>query len=121
DEPAFERAVRAALDHASEAIVTIGLRPTHPETGFGYIRVGAAVRGAADTFEVAAFVEKPSRETAESYLASGSYLWNSGMFFLTAGRMIEESRRHLPALGAALDAMTSATDLDATVLEAYPS
>src|SRR4051812_22175325 len=121
DEPGFRRAVRAALDHANQTIVTIGLRPTHPETGFGYIRVGAPVRGTADIFEVGAFVEKPSRETAESYLASGAYLWNSGMFFLTAARMIEESRRHLPALGAALDAMANAADLDATVLETYRS
>jgi mannose-1-phosphate guanylyltransferase len=121
DEPAFRRAVRTAIDHASQAIVTIGLRPTHPETGFGYIRVGAPIRGASDTFEVGAFVEKPSRETAESYLASGAYLWNSGMFFLTAARMLEEARRHLPALGTALEAMANAADLDATVLETYPS
>src|SRR3954468_7658802 len=82
DEKAFQQAVRTAVDHAASTIVTIGLRPTHPETGFGYIRMGAPVAGAASTFDVGAFVEKPSRETAESYVASGNYLWNSGMFFL---------------------------------------
>ena len=120
DEGAFQQAVRTAVDHAAATIVTIGLRPTHPETGFGYIRVGAPVAGSTSTFDVGAFVEKPSRETAESYVASGNYLWNSGMFFLTAGRMLAESRRHLPALGAALDAAAAAPDFDAEVKKVYP-
>ena len=121
DEPAFQRAVRDALEHANHTIVTIGLRPTHPETGFGYIRLGEAVRGSSSTFEVSAFVEKPSRETAESYIASGNYLWNSGMFFLRAARMVEEAHRHLPALGAALAAVSAAPDFDASVHAVYPS
>jgi mannose-1-phosphate guanylyltransferase len=131
DEPAFDRAIRTALEHATEAIVTIGLRPTHAETGFGYIRLGQAVglqkqpasAARADTFEVAAFVEKPSREIAESYVASGDYLWNSGMFFLGAARMLDEARRHLPALGTTLDALAAARaeDFDAMVQKLYPS
>jgi len=119
DEAAFAAAVRTALGHAATSIVTIGLKPTHPETGFGYIRRGAAVSGSADTFEVAAFVEKPTREVAESYVASGAYLWNSGMFFLSAGRMLEEARRHLPALGTVLDAAVAADDFRAAVLGGY--
>jgi len=119
DEAAFAAAVRTALGHAGTSIVTIGLKPTHPETGFGYIRRGTAVNDAPDTFEVAAFVEKPTREVAESYVASGAYLWNSGMFFLSAGRMLEEARRHLPALGAVLDAAVAADDFRAAVQAGY--
>ena len=105
DEAVFERLVRLAMAEARTAIVTIGVRPTHPETGFGYLRLGARLqRSSADAVhDVAGFVEKPDRPTAESYLASGEYMWNSGMFFLTAQRMLDEARRHLPGLGALLD------------------
>ncbi len=112
DEPAFDRLVRAAIAEARETITTIGVRPTHAETGFGYIRLGARVArpGADPVHEVGGFVEKPDLPTAERYLASGEYLWNSGMFFLTAGRMLEETRRHLPGLAALLDAAVAAKD-----------
>src|SRR5579871_1673258 len=112
DEPAFDRLVRVALTEAREAITTIGVRPTHAETGFGYIRTGAKLprAGADSVHEVGGFVEKPDLPTAERYLASGEHLWNSGMFFLTAGRMLEETRRHLPGLAALLDAAVAAKD-----------
>jgi mannose-1-phosphate guanylyltransferase len=71
--------------------------------------------------EVGGFYEKPDRPTAERYLASGEYLWNSGMFFLTAGRMREEARRHLPGLGALLDAAVAAPDLGAAIAAGYAS
>jgi mannose-1-phosphate guanylyltransferase len=138
DEAAFDAAVGLALDHAQEAIVTIGLRPTHPETGFGYIRTGEVVATIRDSGHaaspppadgsppvsrtvrrVAAFVEKPDRARAEAYLRSGDYLWNSGMFFLTAGRMLEEARRHLPDLGRALDGFLAAPDFVGAVREGY--
>ena len=114
DEATFARLVRLAVAEARETIVTIGVRPTHAETGFGYIRLGARLPRAADdaVHEVGGFVEKPDRPTAERYVASGEHLWNSGMFFLTAGRMREEARRHLPALGALLDAAVGAPDSD---------
>ncbi|HEY4184495.1 MAG TPA: sugar phosphate nucleotidyltransferase [Polyangia bacterium] len=121
DEAAFAAAVRTALSHAAQSIVTIGLRPTHAETGFGYIHLGAAVGTSTDTFAVQAFVEKPTRALAESYVASGAYLWNSGMFFLSAGRMLDEARRHLPALGAALDELVTAKDFQAVVQARYGS
>src|SRR3569832_1280965 len=113
DEAAFDAAIRTALAHAADSIVTIGLKPTHPETGFGYIRRGAAVGSSADTFEVEAFVEKPNRQVAESYVASGAYLWNSGMFFLSAGRMLEEARLHLAQRRQVLDAAVAADDFRA--------
>jgi mannose-1-phosphate guanylyltransferase len=112
DEPAFDRLVKVALIEARETITTIGVRPTHAETGFGYIRTGAKLpRGGADpVHEVAGFVEKPDLPTAERYLTSGEHLWNSGMFFLTAGRMLEETHQHLPALAVLLDAAVAARD-----------
>ncbi len=125
DEARFTAIVRAAIAQAASAITTVGIKPTHAETGFGYIRLGSPVAGAAGAtaavHQVGAFVEKPDRATAERYVASGDYLWNSGMFFLTAGRLLEEARRHLPALGQALDAMAAAPDFDAAVRERYPS
>jgi mannose-1-phosphate guanylyltransferase len=132
DEGAFDAAIELALAHAEDAIVTIGLRPTHPETGFGYIRVGGPAgqpasrdggagegRAATAVRVVAGFVEKPDRARAEAYVASGEYLWNSGMFFLTAGRMLEEARRHLPALGLALDTFLAAPNFAAAVSAGY--
>jgi mannose-1-phosphate guanylyltransferase len=120
EEREYERLLRAAIAEGRETIVTIGITPTHPETGFGYIRLGplrpARAGGAgareedARVHEVGAFVEKPNRATAEQYLASKSYLWNSGMFFLTAKRMFEETRRHLPPLAEVLDAAVAARD-----------
>jgi mannose-1-phosphate guanylyltransferase len=114
DEGELDRLLRLAIAEAASAIVTIGVRPTHPETGFGYIQLGPRLaRGRADdtaVHDVAAFVEKPDRPTAERYVASGDHLWNSGMFFLTAGRMLDEARRHLPGLGQVLDAAVAAPD-----------
>jgi mannose-1-phosphate guanylyltransferase len=111
DEREYERLLRAAIAEGRETIVTIGITPTHAETGFGYIHLGPQVSGGGTrVHDVAAFVEKPNRATAEQYVASKSYLWNSGMFFLTARRMFEEARRHLPALAAVLDAAVAAPD-----------
>jgi mannose-1-phosphate guanylyltransferase len=120
DERAFEQAVNLALGHAPHAIVTIGLRPTYPESGFGYIRFVAGSPLASDVYPVDRFVEKPTPALARTYVESGEYLWNSGMFFLTARRMMEEARRQLPRLGAALDAVAAAPDFDAAVRAEYP-
>jgi mannose-1-phosphate guanylyltransferase len=113
DEREYDRLLRAAIVEGRETIVTIGITPTHAETGYGYIRLGAPLAPrahGAPVFDVGAFVEKPSRPKAEEYVASKQFLWNSGMFFLTAGRLFEEARRHLPALAGVLDAATGARD-----------
>jgi mannose-1-phosphate guanylyltransferase len=121
DEATFDRLVRLAIAEARETIVTIGVRPTHAETGFGYLRLGPRLprAGADAVHEVGGFVEKPDLTTAERYLTSGEYLWNSGMFFLTAGRMLEETRRHLPELGKLLDAALEAEDPAAVIAAGY--
>jgi mannose-1-phosphate guanylyltransferase/mannose-6-phosphate isomerase len=102
DVPAFQTAVHTAI-HAAEAgrLVTFGVVPTAPETGYGYIRRGAALSaGADDATEIAAFVEKPDAARAEEFLESGEYLWNSGMFLFRASRFLEELEKHAPDIAA---------------------
>jgi mannose-1-phosphate guanylyltransferase len=123
DERAFRGRLRLALGHASKSIVTIGIRPSHPETGFGYIKLGATVRPArAQVFDVDAFVEKPDRKTALRYMRSGRYLWNAGMFFLSAERFAAETKRSLPRLhelGRRLETLKRPMDFAATVRKHY--
>lgn len=99
-------AFRAAIATAAAAaragrLVTFGITPTAPETGYGYIRRGAALDSAPGTFDVAAFVEKPTKEVAQTYLDSGDYAWNSGMFLFPAGLLLAELERCAPAVVAA--------------------
>jgi len=95
DEAAFHAVVRAALPAAREGrLVTFGIVPTSPETGYGYIQAAAGEGVRA----VAQFVEKPDRATAEGYLASGAYFWNSGMFLFRASRYLQELERWQPAM-----------------------
>lgn len=85
DQDAFVQATRQAIDAAAAgAIVTLGVTPDRPETGFGYIRTGAADGAAANVLSVARFVEKPNAENAQRYLDEGNYYWNSGMFVVRA-------------------------------------
>lgn len=91
NQAAFTNAVRQASDLAEQGyLVTFGIVPTAPETGFGYIE--------ADGHIVKRFVEKPSYETAQQYLESGRYLWNSGMFCFKASAVLEQLQIHAPAI-----------------------
>ncbi|GAA4649085.1 mannose-1-phosphate guanyltransferase [Kistimonas scapharcae] len=91
DEAAFHRAIEAAMPAARDGkLVTFGIVPTHPETGYGYIKSCKTPEGALTPLPVEQFVEKPDRATAEQYLASGNYFWNSGMFMFNASRYLEE-------------------------------
>ena len=104
DAGGFRRAVERALDVArGGAIVTIGIVPSHPETGFGYLELGDETERGARVVE--RFVEKPDRATAERYVAGERHLWNSGMFFFAARRLVEAVRRHMPELGELLHAI----------------
>jgi mannose-1-phosphate guanylyltransferase/mannose-6-phosphate isomerase len=92
-------AFRRAINHGREAalqgdLLTFGIKPTAPETGYGYIR--AASRETGEVRSVLEFVEKPNQATAEQYVASGNYFWNSGMFLFRASRYIEELERFEP-------------------------
>ncbi len=127
DEAEFLRVLRVAAMAAQplHRLVTIGIQPTHPETGYGYIRVsedGLQVDG-RDIFRVASFVEKPSRQKAEQFLAEGTYVWNSGMFVWRADTIWLELCRHLPQLAHALEPVadiTAAEALDDALSDVYP-
>jgi len=118
DVPAFQAAV-AAGRQAAEAgrLVTFGVVPTRPETGYGYIRRAA---GNGPAYPVERFVEKPDLATAEEYVRSGEYYWNSGMFMFRARVYLEELARHAPQMRAASEAAVAAAtrDLDFTRLPA---
>jgi mannose-1-phosphate guanylyltransferase/mannose-1-phosphate guanylyltransferase/mannose-6-phosphate isomerase len=112
DVPGFAAAIGiAAKTAATGHLVTFGMQPDRPETGYGYIRAGTALAGGAH--QVAAFVEKPDAATAARYVAEG-YLWNSGSFLFPAGLLLAELAAHAPAvLEAAKAALAAATrDLD---------
>ena len=101
---AFRAAVERAAVHATTGkLMTFGVVPTHPETGYGYVRCGGPIEDGVYT--LAEFVEKPDRETAEGYLAAGDYFWNSGMFLLRADRYLAALGEHRPEM---LDACTRA-------------
>jgi mannose-1-phosphate guanylyltransferase len=101
DEPGFRRAANRAFQLAEErdAIVTLGIKPTHAETGFGYLEPGDDLGDGARICR--RFVEKPDRARAEEYVRAG-FLWNAGMFFVSARRVLAEIARHLPRTAAGL-------------------
>jgi mannose-1-phosphate guanylyltransferase len=95
----FHKAIDIATVSAEKGkLVTFGIVPTHAETGYGYIKQSKSL---GDVYEVAQFVEKPNVETAQAYLASGDYLWNSGMFLFKASRYLEELEKSRPDILAA--------------------
>lgn len=108
DEAAFAAAVTKAVQLSERGwLVTFGIKPQYPETGFGYIEAGKAGE-LEHGMKVARFVEKPSLEVAQSYLAAGNYFWNSGMFCFKVGSVLEEFEKHAPdVLQAAIQAKAS--------------
>jgi mannose-1-phosphate guanylyltransferase len=112
--PAFREAIAVAADLAQRgAIATIGIKPSRPETGYGYLKIGPRLaasgrKGKGAAHKVERFVEKPDLVTAARYLADGGYLWNSGIFAFRADVILEEIRRAMPVLGEQLDAIDAA-------------
>jgi mannose-1-phosphate guanylyltransferase len=100
---------------ASGALITFGIRPTHPATGYGYIEVGSRVaeRGGIPVHAVARFVEKPDRARAEQFLSSGRFLWNAGIFAWRADAILAAFRAHLPVVLDGLERARSGAELDA--------
>ena len=99
NESAFRDAVFAAYEAANAGyLVTFGITPSAPETGYGYIKVGQAI--APMVKRVAGFKEKPDAEAAEQYISSGEYLWNSGMFLMKASRYLEELEQFAPDIAS---------------------
>ncbi|MGN6517730.1 MAG: mannose-1-phosphate guanylyltransferase/mannose-6-phosphate isomerase, partial [Rhizomicrobium sp.] len=129
DAEAFGTALDKAVAGAGLGfIVTFGIRPAAPETGYGYIEQGEPIGQAAGLYRVARFVEKPNRETAQSYLAEGGYSWNSGMFVFRADVMLSELEKQCPDVLAgarkALDRARveeNAVHLDEDAFKALPN
>ena len=127
EETRFQAAVSLATRLAADGhLVTFGVKPIRPETGYGYIQPNRRVRlGGARSLvghPVARFVEKPDASTAKRYLRSGHYYWNSGMFVWRASVIVEELARHQPALARALKAvapMAQANSMSAVFTRAY--
>ncbi len=122
----FRDAILAAAPTAKDRIVTFGIRPTHPETGFGYIEHGAELSGGI--YEVKRFLEKPDYETAVDYVRGGHHDWNAGIFLFSPRVMLEELNMYAPeVLAAATDAWEKATrdgiivNLDADAFIQAPS
>lgn len=115
DENAMALAFSEALYAARENyLVTFGIRPTRPETGYGYILLGKTLMSEA-VHNVERFVEKPNLETARGYVESGTYLWNSGMFVFSAGQVLEKFKKYAPEINdaviAAMKGSTQATEV----------
>ena len=112
---AFRAAVTRGASHAeSGKVVTFGVRPTHPETGYGYIHAGKALPGHDGPREITAFTEKPDATAARRYIASGEYLWNSGIFMMRASVWLKLLKAQRPemvqACRAAFDARSPDRD-----------
>ena len=110
DRAAFDAAVRAAVEGAeSGLLMTLGITPTHPDTGYGYLRCGEAV-GEGPVSRVEEFTEKPPHELAVSYVESGRYFWNAGMFIWRVDVFLAELSRQQPQLHAGLQQIAHVWD-----------
>ncbi|MBJ6760012.1 mannose-1-phosphate guanylyltransferase [Corallococcus sp. H22C18031201] len=107
DVAGFQRTLSDAARIAEAGhIVTLGITPRHPETGYGYIQVGAPLEGGGRA--VKAFKEKPDLETARAYVSSGEYAWNGGIFVFRADVILEAFAKHMPQMQKGLDALAKA-------------
>lgn len=107
----FRRVINNALNftNTNDAIVTIGITPSRPETGYGYVESSDVVEG--EIRRVAAFKEKPQREVAEQYLAAGNYLWNAGIFVWNIQMITAALQTYKPNIAADMDHMTATGDV----------
>lgn len=126
DPAAFRAAIQRAAATARGRIVTFGIQPNGPETGYGYIQAGEAL--SEGVFKVSRFAEKPSREVASEYLAEGGYSWNAGIFLFAPKVMLSEMTRHAPDIAAISQKSLPGTAdadgvllLDADIFAACPS
>ena len=131
DPERFAAVLRAgiALAAAGENIIVLGVPPTRPETGYGYIEQGAAVDpesipcGDIPVHTVRRFTEKPNRELAEQFVASGDYMWNGGIFLWSARTLANAVREYCPVMAPLLERIAAAhgtSDFDAVFAECYP-
>ena len=124
NEPEFTRVLKEAIQIAEEQdkLITLGITPTFPSTGYGYIKFDAADEGYAK--KVVEFKEKPDEETAKAYVESGEYAWNSGMFIWRASTILRAFDALLPDVAACLHEIGEAMGTDAeaeTIARVYPT
>jgi mannose-1-phosphate guanylyltransferase len=120
DEPAFRKVLEQAIESARGGrVTTIGIVPTRPETGYGYIELGDDLGNGVR--KVARFVEKPNRETAEKFLAGKRHLWNAGMFFFRVKDMTALVEKHLPELATGITKIDADASTLASVFPTLPS
>lgn len=114
DDQSFVQSVNQAVPFAqSGKLVTFGIVPTAPETGYGYIKRGEGLAGEGNQgYQVDQFVEKPNKEIAQQYLDSGEYYWNSGMFLIKASRFLEELKQFAPDILTACEKAIANTSAD---------
>lgn len=107
----FRRVIKNALEftEGNNAIVTIGIKPSRPETGYGYVEAVDAVEG--ETCKVNAFKEKPNLETAEKYLKAGNYLWNAGIFVWNIDTITESILKYKPNIASDMDKIATTGDV----------
>lgn len=120
----YQRIIKEAVEFSQEGnrIVTIGIKPTRPETGYGYIAAGECVSG--EIHKVDSFREKPDLQTARQYLAAGNYLWNAGIFVWNVETIVQSIREFAPDLAAKMDVMSEAfytPEEAAKVAEVFPT
>jgi len=113
----------AEVAEKGSGLVTIGITPTYPETGYGYIQFGADADGARGVYNVKRFVEKPNIELAKEYVNSGEYLWNSGMFVWKASSIDSKLRKYLPDMAEGMDRLYEASgteEFTSVLKETFP-
>lgn len=126
DEQGFENVLKKAIDVAkdNDKLVTIGITPTFPSTGYGYINFDKENCIGNDAYEVIEFVEKPNFEVAKNYVASNKYVWNSGMFVWKVSKILEDFKRYLPKVYDKLEELSKhlGTEKEAEAIKGiYPT
>ncbi len=122
----FQEIIKTAVDYAAQndALITLGITPTYPETGYGYIQRGEPVTqiNGRTIYKVKTFAEKPNLETAQLFLKSGDFLWNSGMFIWKAGTILKEFEQHQPEMAAGFEQIYQSLDtptMEETIIDVY--
>ena len=124
DSDAFCNTLKNAksLCERKDALVTLGISPTRPETGYGYIKIKDVLRDLEfSAYEVEKFVEKPSLEIAERYVSSGKYLWNSGMFIFSVHRILQELRKSQPHMLDSINEVLDSPDQTEALQRIFPT
>jgi mannose-1-phosphate guanylyltransferase/mannose-6-phosphate isomerase len=106
DENSFLQVLNQAKEVAAKGhLVTLGIKPTRPETGYGYIKKGPGLTGFQQAYQVARFVEKPNNDTAQKFLDSGEYFWHCGVFIAKASVLLQETQTYLADLSSQMDSI----------------